>query len=131
MPIHSVKEICLYTADLADTKTFYHGILGLKIISQAPDRHIFFRIGDQVLLCFNPEKTRFEKKLPPHFAFGIQHIAFEVSQEEYEQWKVKLKNKGVKIVHEQHWKAGLLSFYFHDPSGHLLEIVQPGIWESS
>ena len=129
MPIQSVKEVCLYTSDLEKTQAFYHDVLGFDIISHVPNRHVFFRLGQQVLLCFNPEVTRDEKKLPPHFAHGVQHIAFEVPFEEYEDWKEKLSSQGAKIVHEQHWRADRYSFYFYDPSGHLLEIVPPGIWE--
>jgi catechol 2,3-dioxygenase-like lactoylglutathione lyase family enzyme len=129
LPIQSVKEVCLYTPDLAKTQAFYCDVLGFDVISKVAGRHVFFRLGEQVLLCFNPEVTKLEKKLPPHYARGVQHIAFEVPQEEYEDWKEKIKNRGIEIVHEQQWNAHRFSFYFYDPSGHLLEIVPPGIWE--
>jgi len=129
LPIRSVKEVCLYTPDLEETQAFYREVLGFDVIGQVADRHVFFRAGDQVLLCFNPEVTREEKKLPPHYAQGVQHIAFEVPQEEYEEWKEKLSKNRVKIVHEQHWQDERYSCYFYDPSGHLLEIVPPGIWD--
>ena len=99
------------------------------MISKVDRRHIFFRAGTSVLLCFLPEVTKNEKNLPPHFAHGKQHIAFETSPENYLKWKKLVQEKGIAITHEQDWKDGLKSFYFEDPDGHVLEIVPAGIWE--
>jgi len=129
MVIRQIKEVCLYTDNLEATQVFYHETLGFSIVSQVANRHIFFRVGDLVLLFFNPEVTKKEKTLPPHYAIGPQHVAFQVDQHEYEEWKNKLRREGVKIIHEQFWKEDLYSFYFHDPTGNVLEIVPPGIWE--
>jgi catechol 2,3-dioxygenase-like lactoylglutathione lyase family enzyme len=92
------------------------------------DRHIFFKAGTSMLLCFLPEVTKAEQNLPPHFAYGKQHIAFEVSPEMYEKWQALIRRQKIKIIHYQHWKGDLYSFYFEDPNGHLLEIVPVGIW---
>jgi catechol 2,3-dioxygenase-like lactoylglutathione lyase family enzyme len=129
MEIRQVKETCLYIQDLDRAKDFYNGILGFPIISKVNNRHIFFRAGSSVLLCFNPDVTKNEDKLPPHFAFGKQHIAFEVDQADYSGWLEKILSKGIIITHEQEWKDGLKSFYFEDPDGHVLEIIPNGIWE--
>ena len=129
MQFTQVKETCLYTTDLENTRAFYHNKLGLKIISYVEGRHVFFRVGSSVLLFFNPDTTRNEKRLPPHFASGPQHIAFEVEQKEYKPWKEKIESLGILIIHEEPWGNDLKSFYFHDPSGLVLEIVPKGIWE--
>jgi catechol 2,3-dioxygenase-like lactoylglutathione lyase family enzyme len=129
MKISKIKETCLYIDDLEVAFDFYHNILGLELISQVEDRHIFFRCGQSVLLCFIGEATKNEKNLPPHYAVGKQHIAFEVSQEDYEPYLKKLKERDIEITHIQQWKEGRESFYFEDPFGHVLEILPPGIWE--
>ena len=129
MSIQFIKEVCLYVSDLERTRAFYENVLGFSVISQVDQRHVFFRVGKQVLLCFNPEATKNEKVLPPHFATGRQHVAFEIAVEEYEPWKQTLAEAGIAILHEQHWKENLYSCYFHDPDGHVLEFVPPGIWE--
>jgi catechol 2,3-dioxygenase-like lactoylglutathione lyase family enzyme len=129
MKLQSIKETCMYVNNLEASKIFYQEILGMELISFVEKRHLFFRLGAQVLLCFNPEATKAETSLPPHFANGKQHIAFEVKFEEYEDWKERLKNSGIAITHEHRWKNNLLSFYFEDPDGHVLEIIQPGIWD--
>jgi catechol 2,3-dioxygenase-like lactoylglutathione lyase family enzyme len=129
MKMNAIKEICLYVNDLERTRDFYHELLELPLISYVEERHVFFRVGEQVLLCFLPEVTKEEEKLPPHFAHGPQHMAFEVPQHSYQAWKQKLRDAGVLVTHEQKWKAQKESFYFEDPSGNVLEILPPGIWE--
>ena len=129
MKFTQIKETCLYISDLDKAEKFYHQLLGLPLISKVPDRHIFFRCGSSVLLCFNPEATQKEKQLPPHFAEGKQHIAFEVEKSEYIPTKTAFLEKGISIIHTQEWKNGLESFYFEDPFGHVLEVVPRGIWE--
>ncbi|MFP4092229.1 MAG: VOC family protein [Cyclobacteriaceae bacterium] len=129
MRINQVKENCLYVKNLQESRRFYHEQLGMPIISFVENRHVFFRAGSSVLLCFLPEVTKEEKNLPPHYAHGPQHLAFEVPRHEYELWKEKLKKQQVKITHEQEWKEGKKSFYFEDPSGNVLEILPPGVWE--
>jgi len=129
MNFTQIKETCLYINDLDKAEDFYHRFLKMPIISKVDNRHIFFRCGTSVLLCFNPEETKNEQNLPPHFAKGKQHIAFEVRQEDYQDAIKRFKEEGITITHIQKWKDDRESFYFEDPFGHVLEIIQDGIWE--
>jgi len=129
MEFTQIKETCLYIDDLDKAEEFYNGFLHLPVISKVENRHIFFRCGTSVLLCFNPEVTKHEENLPPHWAEGKQHIAFEVKEEHYGKTIAKFHEKGITITHVQKWKEGRKSFYFEDPFGHVLEIIQDGIWE--
>ncbi len=129
MQINCIKENCLYVSNLDCTKSFYHRILQLPLISYVEDRHVFFQAGESVLLCFLPEVTKNEKILPPHHAHGPQHLAFEVPEDEYQRWKERLEKHQIQVTHEQHWRDKLYSMYFRDPDGHILEILPPGIWE--
>ena len=126
--ITRIKETCLYVEDIERSSKFYEETLGFQLISKADDRHVFFKIGQNILLLFNPEVTRHEDTLPPHFAKGPQHIAFEVPAEEYEGTRSELSQK-VKITHEQAWGQRFHSFYFDDPDGNVLEIVPAGMWD--
>lgn len=115
--------------DLDRTKDFYLGKLGLPLISLVKDRHVFFRAGKSVLLCFIAEATKKEVQLPPHGAHGVIHFAFEVNKEEYPATLEQIKSYGIEILHEHSWKNNIRSFYFHDPDGHLVEIIEHGLWE--
>lgn len=129
MEFTQVKETCIYIKNLDATEMFYNGLLGMKIISKVEGRHIFFRAGTSVLLCFIAEATKHEKNLPPHYATGKQHFAFEVKKDDYEAAKNELQTKGIAITHLQRWADNLESAYFEDPDGHVVEIVPEGIWD--
>lgn len=129
MNILSIRETCIYVEDLERTKAFYSDKLGLPLISYVKDRHIFFRPGTSVLLCFLAEATKKEKGLPPHGANGQIHFAFEISSEEYPKALMQIKAARIFILQEYSWKNGLRSFYFHDPDNNLVEIIEHGLWE--
>jgi catechol-2,3-dioxygenase len=125
-----IKETCLYVHDLNRTKQFYHETLELPIIHDEPGKHIFFRLGSSVLLCFNPEDSKTKVTPPAHFGGGKQHVAFEVSKADYASVKEEIKSRNIIITDEVIWKSGEESFYFEDPEGNVLEIIpDKGIWD--
>jgi catechol 2,3-dioxygenase-like lactoylglutathione lyase family enzyme len=125
-----IKETCIYVRDLQLTENFYHEKLGLKIIAKVEERHVFFKAGDSVLLCFIAETTQSHfMHVPPHGAKGSIHFAFEIEPDDYDQTKKEIIENGISIEHEQEWRPGVFSFYFRDPDDHLVEIAQQGIWE--
>lgn len=128
MNITQIKETCLYFHDLEKAHRFYHELLGLPVISYVHGKHIFFRAGSSVLLCFNPDDSKNKKSPPGHFAEGRYHLAFEVRSEEYETHKQELLAKGIVLTDKVIWESGQESFYFEDPEGNVLEIVPEGIW---
>ena len=113
----------MYIDDLDVAEKFYHQVLEMPLISKVDKRHVFFRCGESVLLCFLPEVTKNETSLPPHFAYGKQHLAFEVRKEDYLEIREKLSKKGIMFTHTQDWGNQLSSFYFEDPFGNII-----GIW---
>jgi catechol 2,3-dioxygenase-like lactoylglutathione lyase family enzyme len=128
LPITGVKEVSLYVADLERSRAFYHGFLAFPVISEKAGRHIFFRAGSTMLLCFLAEATRNDDTLPPHFGSGQLHLAFEVPAEVYSQVKQQCQDAGLSIEHTQQWAPGVESFYFRDPDAHSLEIIPSGMW---
>lgn len=129
MKFAHIKETCLYVADLERTRHFYVERLGFELIGYVPGRHVFFRVGHSVLLCFLPEVTATETKLPPHHGKGHLHLAFECLAGEYDQRKAEIAQLGIPILQEVDWPNGVRSFYFHDPDQHLLEVLEPGLWD--
>ncbi len=130
MHIKKIKETCLYVTDLQQCKQFYRDKLGFELIGEVKERHVFFRVGESVLLCFNAEVSGKSTTLPPHYGSGQLHLAFEVSKADYEGWKGKVAAAGIALEQEYNWGRGFLSFYFRDPDQHLLEVVMEGMWES-
>ena len=124
-----IKETCLYIQNLNATCDFYHGLLGLEVIGRAEDKHIFFRAGSTVLLCFIAENSKTKKSPPAHYAVGKQHFAFEVDAQDYTRTKEQIVALGIEIIDVLVWKSGQESFYFHDPDSHVLEVVPKGVWE--
>ena len=129
MNILSIKETCIYVKDLDRTRNFYANALGLPLISIVKDRHVFFRAGSSVLLCFIANETKKGSELPPHGAQGTMHFAFEVAKTDYDAALEQIKEAGIEILHEHQWKKQWRSFYFHDPDKHLVEIIEQGLWE--
>lgn len=128
MNVTQIKETCLYVRDLERARRFYHETLGLPVISYARGKHVFFRAGSSILLCFNPEDSKNKKSPPGHFAEGRHHFAFEVTREKYNDHKLEMQEKGIAIIDKVIWQTGQESFYFEDPEGNVLEIVPEGIW---
>lgn len=129
LPFRQIKETCIYSHDLDRAEKYYEQVLGLPKIGKVEGRHVFFRAGGSVLLIFNPEATAVDPKLPAHNGEGRIHLAFEVTGDQYELTKAQLIQRGVKIIREETWHAGFKSFYFRDPDGHLLEVVEAGMWD--
>lgn len=132
-----VLETVLYFGSEADTKAFYSDILGLRLIHEETGRHMFFRLGDGVLLLFNPSATAEAGSVPSHGATGRGHACFLSSDGDYARWRNHLADRGISIIQEATWPPGATgdqvrgtSFYFRDPSGNLLEIASADFWPS-
>src|SRR6266700_6834220 len=68
--IRRILETSLYAEDLDRAELFYTKVLGLELFAKEPDRHVFFRCGDQMLLIFNPARTIRETEVAPHGTTG-------------------------------------------------------------
>jgi catechol 2,3-dioxygenase-like lactoylglutathione lyase family enzyme len=125
--ITGILETILYVNDIDRAEQFYGGVLGLRQIGKEPGRHVFFRVGSSVLLLFRTEVTRHRSSVPAHGADGQIHVCFATGTTDYEIWKARLQEHGVRIEQEIEWPRGR-SFYFRDPDGNLLELANADIW---
>jgi catechol 2,3-dioxygenase-like lactoylglutathione lyase family enzyme len=125
LPLTGILETVLYCTPETEeaARSFYEYVLGLRRVSQWT-----YRLGPQVLLLFNAEETRMQEWPPPHGASGSGHICFTVPSESYEPWKEHLEQHQIEIVEEIDWSRGVLSFYFKDPAGNMLEIANGDMW---
>jgi catechol 2,3-dioxygenase-like lactoylglutathione lyase family enzyme len=126
--IQAVVETAIYVDDLDRAEAFYRDVLGLHVIGKEAGRHVFFRVGEGVLLAFNPEATLRGDVLPSHGARGPGHLALGVRAEALDAWRDRLGGHGIVIEKEVSWPRGGRSVYFRDPAGNSIELVTPGIW---
>jgi catechol 2,3-dioxygenase-like lactoylglutathione lyase family enzyme len=126
--IARVLETVLYVDDLAAAERFYGEVLGLELDSSKPGLFVFFRVGDGMLLLFEPEAASTGRNVPAHGTTGAGHACFAVAEAELAPWRAHLERHGVAIEQEVTWPRGGRSFYFRDPAGNSLELATPKIW---
>ena len=130
MNIGRVYETVLYSEDVDATAAFYAGALELQAIDPPDEHSAAFRLPDRgVLLIFDARRSgaggRF---VPVHGTSGPGHVAFAVGDGELETAKRALEERGVQIEREIAWPVGGRSFYFRDPAGNSVELVEGEIW---
>ncbi len=128
-----ILETIVYAADLDAAENFYRDVLGLEPVSKMAGRQVFYRVGNQMLLIFNPEHTVLPPKdpklpVPPHGAVGEGHVCFAASADEITKWRAHLELKGIGIEADFEWPGGGRSIYFRDPAGNAIEFAEPRIW---
>ncbi len=127
-PIDQVLETILYVDDLEAAEIFYRDILGLELYSRKEELFAFFKLGDAMLLLFEPNAAAKNTSIPAHGAHGPGHVCFTMPEADQESWKQRLIDHGVEVEQEVTWPNGCRSFYFRDPAGNSLELATPKIW---
>lgn len=129
MPVvQHIVETALYVDDLDKAEAFYGGVLGLRRIGREDGRHLFFAVGDGVLLLFVAAETAKGTHLPAHGATGPSHAALGIVRDSVDEWRRLLAANSVLIEQEVCWPLGGYSLYFRDPASNLVELVTPGCW---
>ncbi|MFO0946757.1 MAG: VOC family protein [Planctomycetota bacterium] len=129
MPVtEQLVEFGVYVDDLDESETFYRDVLGLELIAKLPGRHVFFKLGNTVLLLFLADSTLKGDHLPAHGARGPSHFAIGIPTDSREEWRRHLAAHGVAIEHEVTWPHGGKSLYFRDPAGNSVELITRTIW---
>ena len=130
--IHHVAYRC---RDAKETVLWYQKMLKMDfVLAIAEDRvpstkepdpymHIFLDAGGGNVLAFFELPTKPEMGRDPNTPAWVQHIAFQVKDlAELEQAKARAEAAGLDVVGVTDHTI-FKSIYFHDPSGHRLEIA--------
>ena len=130
-PLSGVLEAALYVNDLDAAEGFYAGTLGLERILRVDGRHVFFRAGETIVLCFIAEATQHPPAegalpVPPHGAQGAGHLCFAAS--DLDNIRGHLSAQGIAIEADFHWPHGPRSIYVRDPAGNSVELAEPKLW---
>src|SRR5690349_719388 len=99
-----ILETCLCVHDLAAARKFYTEVLGLAVFAEQTDRHLFFRVGDQMFLLFDPkESSKPLGAIPAHGTHGAGHVCFAIHQEEFDAWRAQLAAHNIPIESIHTW----------------------------
>nr|WP_306116604.1 MULTISPECIES: VOC family protein [unclassified Roseovarius] len=133
-PPGAALEAALYVDDLPAAEHFYGTILGLDTVARVEGRHVFYRVGDTILLIFDPAATRIgsdnaQLPVPGHGAMGQGHFCFAAEAAEITAWRDWLETAEIPIEADFHWPNGARSIYFRDPAGNSLEFAEPRLWD--
>jgi catechol 2,3-dioxygenase-like lactoylglutathione lyase family enzyme len=130
MKITNIAEVGLKVEDLSKMIEFYEETLGFEVEIKEP-QHAFLKIGElnsplgavghPLILGL------FERGKPIEISMTtLDHLAFEVPNEEYEGEYERFKGKGM-IIRERVWPDTLpwrgRSFFIKDPEGNVVEII--------
>jgi catechol 2,3-dioxygenase-like lactoylglutathione lyase family enzyme len=135
--ITRLLETALYLDDVAAVARFYQDLFGFRLLSGDTEHNAIFAAlevpGKGVLLLFKrganaqPVETG-GGMIPPHGGEGRLHLAFAITTEAYDSWKMELAARKIKIESEIRWQRGGRSLYFRDPENNLVELATPGLW---
>ncbi|MGE0735363.1 MAG: VOC family protein [Alphaproteobacteria bacterium] len=140
-----VHHLALNTDDMKMTTEFYVDVLGMPLVhamkvphglGTGPNnrgnppyedlRHYFFDMGNDSLLAFFEMPKGAEPKAKRDALAGMQHCAFSVTVERFEDLQRRMKKHGIAFTGPLDIMPGLRSIYFFDPNGVRLEAcVQP------
>ncbi|WP_120635517.1 VOC family protein [Ruegeria sp. EL01] len=130
----AILEAALYVDDLDAAEQFYGEVLGLERIQRIPERHIFYKIGDSVLLLFNPDQTEQpptnpDLPVPPHGARGAGHVCLVLTRHDIALMRKHLLDWNIPVDAEFDWPGGARSLYVRDPAGNSVEFAEGWLWD--
>jgi catechol 2,3-dioxygenase-like lactoylglutathione lyase family enzyme len=149
-----INHLALVSSDMKRTIDFYSGVLGMPLIKTIDlpgtmGQHFFFDCGggDCVAFFWFPDapdgvpgvsapKTRPEQGELVSAVGSMNHVAFHVPPEKFDEYLERLAAKGVEVspvlnhddspstvAERLHPGVFVRSFYFQDPDGILLEFA--------
>lgn len=135
MQIEGVDHLALAVRSLKESETFYTKILGGKVVHRhgntdfekeaARTPQVWVKVGNTIF-ALNGSTPEVPKG---HFI----HWALKGNFEEIDDWLDTFKRQNIKYYGPfGHGGLGIISIYFHDPTGYLLEVsMDAGNWEKA
>lgn len=137
MLVKSLHHVAYRCKNAKETAEFYTRALGLKykmavsadtVLSTgeySPHFHLFFEMEDGSSVAFFEVPESPEMGFDPNTPDWVQHLALRVgSMDELLAAKKRLQDMGIEVLGPADHKI-CQSIYFHDPSGHRLELAFP------
>jgi len=108
-----IDHIVLHVADVARSKQFYTGLLGMTPYRES-DTQVFLHAGAQGVALFKGPKDA------PAAGGDLNHLALTVAGGSYETLKSELEAHGVSVSGRP---GDDRCIYFNDPDGHRLQLI--------
>ena len=120
-------EIALRVVNLEKMQQFYEEVIGLELMKRFPHA-AFFKIAEG-LAGHTQILALFDRKAEPDYAgldsakTTVDHIAFAIALEDFENEKVRLEELGMVVRTSTHAWVHWRSLYLSDPEENLVEFV--------
>lgn len=111
--ISGINHVTLAVRNLEESFQFYQKVLGFKPLAKWT-KGAYFLVGDLWFCAIEDDR------IDESFFNDYTHIAFTVSQEDFELICDRIENSGAQIWQENTGEGA--SLYFTDPNNHKLEI---------
>jgi catechol 2,3-dioxygenase-like lactoylglutathione lyase family enzyme len=154
--LRGINHLALVCRDMAETVAWYEDVLGMKLVKtlELPDgrgQHFFLDMGngvDGIAFFWFPDAPEgvsgesIQGRDGMSAIGSVNHIAFDVPAEKMDEYRAKLRAKGVRVTeiinhansldggHKPEYDAGadngdvfIRSMYFRDPNGTMLEFA--------
>ncbi len=124
-PLRGMRHIALRVRDMAASRAFYEGVLGLKSVWVPDPDNVYLSSGtDNIALHTAPGASLppASGRLPPG---ALDHFGFILAEKtDVDAWDAKLRSAGVRIVHPlKDHRDGSRSFYAADPDGNVIQFL--------
>jgi catechol 2,3-dioxygenase-like lactoylglutathione lyase family enzyme len=111
--ISGINHVTLAVRDLEESFCFYRDILGFQPLAKWK-QGAYFLAGDLWFCLIEDEKVNNSPR------DDYSHLAFSVSESDFDALSDRIKNSQAQIWHENRSEGA--SLYFKDPNHHKLEI---------
>jgi metallothiol transferase len=122
--ILGINHITMKVSDLSAAISFYENILGAKIAHKG-NTDVYLDIGG-VWICLLAMKNA---KPIQKERIGVDHFAFTVQEENFQQAVQQLKDNQVPITRGPVLRGGGWTISFTDPDGNEIELYTGSLYE--
>jgi len=116
LKVTGIDHVVLHVRDLARSKKFYVGLLGMEVHHEYP-WGVFLGCGNQMVALFEAEDG--ERIYAGH---EMNHMALRLKSGDYKKVKAVLEEAGVEVSGR---RGDPRCVYFSDPDGHRLQLLTP------
>ncbi len=112
--VTGIDHVVLYVRDLARSKKFYVGLLGMEMYHENRWR-VFLQCGSQAVALFKVRKAA-----EIHAGSEMSHMALRLISGKHKEVKAALEEAG---IHVSGRRGDPQCIYFNDPDGHRLQLL--------